>query len=256
MNRNQDIFQNKIQLYANGVGAFIALVLTNILFLFSFLYINFLFGDEAIGVKFLPGYFIVPIIYLFFYCIVTTKTRNVSISYKYLQVIKRFFDVIIASLSLFLLLPLYFLIGIAIKIESSGPIIVSSKRVGQFGQLFNSYNFRTTYHDSGDDSLTIVGKFLQLPNLHILPNYYNVLEGVLSLVGPFPRQVSNIENLIDSERKILSVKPGLTGLWQLSDRKMDLIDVDLRYIDNWSLFLDLKIIIKTPFIVFLKKPNT
>jgi lipopolysaccharide/colanic/teichoic acid biosynthesis glycosyltransferase len=119
---------------------------------------------------------------------------------------------------------------------------------------FDCYKFRTIYTDN---KISWLGKFLRRTLLDELPTYYNVLVSEMSLIGPRPRSPIMLENTIDAENKILSVKPGITGLSQLSAslifNTQDAILLDLDYINKWSLFLDIKIFLKTiPTILFTK----
>lgn len=244
------IFSGKFRLFVTGLGAYSAIVLTTVSFLIVFTSIAV--DKQTVEIKRLLSYLIIPAIFLPFYSAITTRTVHASIGYKSRQVIKRFLDVVIAALGLFSMMPLLLLIAIAIKIESPGPVLYRSKRVGQFGRLFDAYKFRTMYHQPSETPITRVGKFLCRFSIDELPLLYNVVEGELSLVGPRPRQPQNLDETIDEERKILSVKPGMTGLWQISRSPFNqAIHFDLQYVENWSLLLDLKILFKTTLFVLL-----
>lgn len=198
----------------------------------------------------------IPIAYL--------KNENMAL----LQLmIKRLFDVVVSLIVLIITFPFWFFIMIAIKLESDGAAIFKQERVGKNGNIFMIYKFRTMYSntdkfqyspsDPNDKRITKVGAFLRKTSLDELPQLINVLIGNMSLVGPRPEMPFIVEQYKDWERKRLSVKPGLTGLWQIMGRK-DLplhenIEYDFFYIKNQSLILDLTILIKTIPIILRKK---
>lgn len=192
----------------------------------------------------------ITLIYLLLYSTITTKTSRNSNVYKLQQILKRLFDLLITSTISFILIPLLIIITILIKISSPGPVFVHYRRFGQFGKLIDVYKFRTTYVES--TKFTPVGKFLAHFSLNELPMIYSVLEGNLSFVGPLIRVPS--KEVIDSENideKILSFKPGITGLAAISNVSsfQEANKMDLEYVENWSLLLDLKILFKTPFAI-------
>lgn len=167
---------------------------------------------------------------------------------------------------------LFPLIAIAIKLTSKGPVFFKQQRSGQNGQPFTLYKFRTmvtnaeqyrheleamnemsgpVFKLTKDPRVTPVGKFLRKFSLDELPQFWNVLRGEMSLVGPRPLPVDEVKRFSDlAHRRRLSVKPGLTCLWQIGGRNQifdfkDWVRLDLEYIDNWSLWLDLKILLYT-----------
>ena len=227
------LFRRTFSRFLIGLGAYSAIVLTSISLLIIFAVI--VDNRQAIGIKGLL-YLIPLVIGLWIYSAFTTKTINNGIGYRLPHMLKRFFDVIFSSLGLFFLCPLMILIALAIKLDSPGPILSRSRRVGQYGHLIDIYRFRTRPIASSDHLLTRVGKFLKRFSFNHLPMYYNVLEGELSLVGPWPRHPDNIQEALDTEKQILIFRPGITGLWQTSDmQKLDLrrtIELDLEYIVN------------------------
>lgn len=234
-----------------GLGAYFAGVLTNVSLI---IVIAMLIGWKALEMTGLLSYLAISILFLVFYSVVTTKTTNVSINYKIRQIVKRLLDVVIAALGIFFLMPLFILLSLAIRIESPGPILFRSKRVGQFGKPFDIYKFRTMYLAPTEQPITKVGKFLRRFHINELPTLVNVLSGEMSMVGPRPRHPENLDKLLDPEGKILLVKPGITGLWQvskLSDK--DLVSLDLKYIQDWSLVLDISIFFKTLLIAFFNE---
>jgi len=183
---------------------------------------------------------------------------------------KRTFDVVVSTVGLLFAWPLMLLIALAIKLDSPGPVIFKQQRVGENGQLFWMYKFRTmicgaeeaqravavsredgktVYKVRHDPRLTWVGRILRRTSLDELPQLFHVLKGKMSLVGPRPEQVFIVEQYEPWQRRRLAVPPGITGWWQVSGRS-DLplhlnTQYDLFYIRNYSLLLDLKILWKT-----------
>jgi lipopolysaccharide/colanic/teichoic acid biosynthesis glycosyltransferase len=201
--------------------------------------------------------------------------------------VKRLIDILGSALALVLLSPLFWLIAIAIKVSSKGPVFFSQTRIGQFGKPFILMKFRTMYTNidrgvhkqyvteliadkskrqspspdgvqvyklTNDTRITRIGKFLRRTSLDELPQFFNVLRGEMSLVGPRPAvryEVAVYETW--HRRRVLEFKPGITGLWQVSGRshvKFDeMVRLDLRYARSWSPWLDLKILMLTPLAV-------
>lgn len=201
---------------------------------------------------------------------------------------KRAVDIIGSGASLLLFAPLLAAIAVAIKLTSKGPVIFRQERVGQFGQRFSCFKFRTMYADNdpkihqeyvqgfiagkanghkstngqsfvykltNDPRVTGVGRFLRKTSLDELPQFWNVLTGEMSLVGPRPPVPYEFKVYdVWHRRRVLEVKPGVTGLWQVSGRSRtsfdDMVRLDLRYSQSWSLWLDVKILAATPRAVF------
>jgi len=253
-NENNDkgsqLLKGTIHLFVTGLGAFSAIVLTSMLLLIIWL-------TPQIGIiKFI--YFFIPLaIALWIYSTLTTEIPSGKVSYRLRHIVKRFFDVILSSLQLFLASPLMILLALAIKLDSPGPIFYRSKRVGQYGRLFDIYLFRTKCGAPAESPTTRIGNFLLRLSLDRLPMLYNVLEGELSIVGPYPRQPNNLENTLDTKKRILLFRPGMTGAWQISNiQKSDLqggIALDLEYIEKWTLLLDFQILFKTVIVVLLNR---
>ncbi|NNF02277.1 MAG: undecaprenyl-phosphate glucose phosphotransferase [Bacteroidia bacterium] len=188
------------------------------------------------------------------------------------RTLKRFFDIVFSSLVLLLIFPWVFLIaGIIIKLTSKGPIFFVQPRPGKRKSVFNIYKFRTmvinTESDAkqataGDQRVTWIGKILRKASLDELPQFYNVLIGNMSVVGPRPHmqfQNEDYKELIDKFMVRQFVKPGITGLAQVkgyrgptTDLKLmeQRVRLDVWYLENWSLFLDIKIIFQTFFLIF------
>ena len=193
----------------------------------------------------------------------------------YCEKIKRAIDILLSTAAIILLLPIWLLIALAIKIESKGPVIHKTKRLGKNGTFFIKYKFRTmvpngeevlqrllksnpklreeyeaNYKIRNDPRVTRVGKFLRKTSLDELPQFFNILKGEMSLVGPRDIIPPELEQRYGHcKEKFLSVKPGLTGLWQVSGRSKlpyeKRVELDMYYIDHQSLWLDLKILVKT-----------
>lgn len=197
------------------------------------------------------------------------------------RIVKRTSDLLITTVALGVLSPLWLLIALLIKLDSRGPVFYKQERVGMDGRVFLFYKFRTmrpgaddTRHreyqrayitgepnsNLGDDDrpvfklrsderITRVGRILRKTSLDELPQLFNVLRGDMSVVGPRPPIPYEVENYQLWHRKRLDLKPGITGLWQVSGRNRlpfdEMVRMDLYYIENWSLLLDLKIILQT-----------
>src|SRR5712691_2282065 len=186
------------------------------------------------------------------------------------RLIKSTFDRVIAAVALVLLLPLFILLAMAIKLDDGGPVLFRQTRAGKDGEAFTLYKFRTMVVDaerrramlseqlagSGllfkmrmDPRITKVGGFLRRYTLDELPQLINVFIGNMSLVGPRPALPEEAVRYADYVRRRLAVKPGITGLWQINGRSDlswdEAVRLDLRYVENWSLALDLQILWKT-----------
>ncbi len=197
---------------------------------------------------------------------------------------KRLFDLFFSSACLLIGAPLFGVIAAAILLTSRGKVIYSHERVGRNGRLFRCYKFRSMYADAdrrlsdllkenpslqqewnasyklkNDPRITAIGRFLRKTSLDELPQFWNVLKGDLSIVGPRPVLKEEIGKYYQGKaEKILSVRPGLTGVWQVSGRSdvssySERVAMDEYYIDNQSFLFDLKLIAKTvPAILFSK----
>ncbi|MBD3310947.1 MAG: exopolysaccharide biosynthesis polyprenyl glycosylphosphotransferase [Candidatus Magasanikbacteria bacterium] len=208
------------------------------------------------------------------------------------RVVKRIFDIVMSLLAIILLSPLMILASVIILIETGRPVIYRNERVGIKGKKFFTLKFRSMYQKdstgvqfgkSGEEALekekkliakksikkgpvykiaddprvTPFGKFIRRFSIDEIPQFFNVLEGTMSIVGPRPHQPREVEKYKKNHRKLLTLKPGITGLAQISGRSdlnfEDEVKLDIFYIENWSLLLDLIIFIKTPFILFKKR---
>ena len=179
--------------------------------------------------------------------------------------LKRIFDLFVSLIGLLVLSPLFLLIAIAIKIDSRGPVIFKQVRGGYQGRHFKIYKFRTMCVNAenkgmgyktknNDPRITKVGSFLRKTSIDELPQLINVLKGDMSIVGPRPALPVHTDNYDDHQRQRLKVKPGITGYAQIKGRNElswdEKIEFDIFYVKNFSLWLDLKIIIKTLFVIF------
>ncbi|HNX27471.1 MAG TPA: sugar transferase [Phycisphaerae bacterium] len=175
------------------------------------------------------------------------------------MMVKRLFDIIVSMAVLLLIWPLLLLIAVLIRLESHGHALFSQRRAGYMGKPFTLYKFRTMFRDvepygnspkSGDDPrLTRIGKFLRETSLDELPQLWNVFTGSMSLVGPRPLYERQAEKWNERQKRRLNVRPGITGWAQIKGRGEipieEKIELDIYYLDNWSLMLDLKIILYT-----------
>ncbi len=207
------------------------------------------------------------------------------------HVAKRLTDIIGATVAIILTSPLLLLTALAVKIDSpGGPVIYRNKRINHKGEEFSVYKFRSMkpeyctgvnygrkdaieyekkliaaqsarkgplYKVVNDPRYTRVGPFIRKTSLDELPQFFNVLFGSMSLVGPRPHQEREIEKYQEHHKRVFAVKPGVTGLPQISGRSdldfEDEVRLDTYYIENWSLFLDLRILFLTPFSIFKKR---
>ena len=194
------------------------------------------------------------------------------------KIIKRFLDFIFAFLLIILLIPLFLIIGILIKISSKGSIIYIQKRIGKNNTTFSCYKFRTMHPQSkyllkkilvknkdfknqfsetrkiiNDPRITRFGKFLRFSSLDELPQIFNVLVGDMSFIGPRPIVKSEIKKYGKEFGKVFSIKPGISGLWQVSGRNNlsydKRVELDINYSENINFLLDIKIFIKTIVVI-------
>ena len=180
-----------------------------------------------------------------------------------LHLSKRFFDIAAAAVGLAITAPVMAVIAIAVRATSSGPAIYRASRIGLRGKPFTLYKFRsmrttessegTRITVAGDNRITGIGKLLRATKLDELPQLVNVMRGDMSIVGPRPPIPYEVEAYELRHRKRLDMKPGLTGLWQVSGRNRlpfeEMVKLDLFYIENWSLLFDLKIILRTVLVM-------
>ena len=191
------------------------------------------------------------------------RTKFQSIKMKFFAAIKRIFDVSLALIGIIVLSPLFLIIAIAIKLDSKGPVFFKQQRTGKFGKPFTLYKFRSMVvdndvHDfSKKDQHTKVGNFLRKTSLDELPQLFCIVQTKMSFIGPRPWIEDYYEFMTDTQRHRCDVRPGITGLAQVKGRNdisiYDKISYDLKYIEDYSLRQDLKIIFLTIITVFTKK---
>jgi undecaprenyl phosphate N,N'-diacetylbacillosamine 1-phosphate transferase len=180
------------------------------------------------------------------------------------KVIKRLIDIIFSLIVFIVLLPIWIIVAILIKVTSPGPVFFLQDRPGQYKKIFKVYKFRTMRLGSekmvkgqevmkDDNRITSIGKFLRRSKIDEIPQVLNVLKGEMSLVGPRPERIASLEEYDDEISKRLNMRPGMTGLAQVSGNiYLDLQEryrLDVYYVDNYSLWLDIKIIFRTVGVV-------
>lgn len=189
--------------------------------------------------------------------------------------LKELIDIIFSAFALVLTSPLMGLISLLIKIEDGGPVFFKQERIGQNGRRFVCFKFRSMIPDAekfvdslkdknesdgptfkivNDPRITKIGRLLRKTSLDEFPQFYNVIKGEMSIVGPRPPLLKEVKQYEKYQLRRLSMKPGITCIWQVSGRNtvsfVEWMKMDLDYIDNWSLWLDFKIIFKTIAVVF------
>lgn len=193
------------------------------------------------------------------------------------QVIKRSFDIFFSFLVLLLGLPFWILIALIIKLDSKGPIFYTQLRVGKDGAIFKIYKFRSMFNEKkqskeqwtivNDPRVTKFGKFIRKTHLDEIPQFWNVLIGDMSVVGPRPEQPNFVEEFtkqLPHYKRRLKVRPGITGLWQINSRAyiLDIEQIHIRlkddfyYIENMSIKLDIEIVIRTVWCVVIGHGQT
>lgn len=209
------------------------------------------------------------------YPVITYHTISLN---TYEMAIKRLMDIIGGMVGILLFSPVMLVTAVAIKLDSPGPVIFKQTRVGQNGRNFKIYKFRSMYIDAeerkkelmaqneiaggvmfkmkDDPRITKVGRVIRKFSIDELPQFFNVVGGSMSLVGTRPPTLDEVEKYERKQWRRISIKPGITGMWQVNGRSKidnfdDIVEMDVEYIDNWSLMSDIKIILKT-FIVLLK----
>ncbi|MHB1406488.1 MAG: sugar transferase [Desulfitobacteriaceae bacterium] len=209
-----------------------------------------------------------------------TAAEEPGLSYPRWQLAgKRILDLVVASVLLILVSPLWLVIVLWIKLDSPGPAIFTQKRVGLGGKPYTVYKFRTmvphaddlmkaklqkvkdlenfVFQDKNDPRITSSGRFLRKTSLDELPQVLNILLGNMSLVGPRPEVPEIAKHYTPEQWQRLKVPPGVTGLAQVNGRSEltlgETLTYDLEYVQNWSFWLDLKILWKTVFVVFTGK---
>ena len=189
---------------------------------------------------------------------------------------KRIMDIIGGTVGIILTSPIMLITAVAIKLDSPGPVIFKQTRVGKNGRLFQIYKFRSMRTDAeackeqliaqneigggimfkikDDPRITRVGKVIRKLSIDELPQFFNVAGGSMSLVGTRPPTLDEVEKYNTDQWRRISIKPGITGMWQVSGRSNihdfdEIVKLDVEYIDNWSLWLDIKIMLKTVLVL-------
>ena len=195
--------------------------------------------------------------------------------FSFYEAIKRLIDIICSFVGILVLSPLFIIIAIIIKFTSKGPVFFSQKRVGRNGKEFDMYKFRSMvvnaeelkeklaaqnemsgpmFKMKDDPRVTKVGKFIRKTSIDELPQLWNILKGDMSLVGPRPSLPKEVAQFEDWMYKRLEVKPGLTCYWQVSGRNNidfeDWMKLDIRYVEEKNLWIDIKLIFKTVGVLF------
>lgn len=194
-------------------------------------------------------------------------------------VIKRFVDIILGLFGMIASIPIIAITAVPLLIESPGPLIFKQQRVGKNGRIFNIYKLRSMYVDAeerkaelmkqnkmeglmfkvdDDPRITKVGKFIRKTSIDELPQFFNVVKGDMSLIGTRPPTIDEFEQYESRHKRRLSMRPGISGMWQVSGRSdiqdfEDVVKLDCKYIDEWSLALDIKILFKTVGVVLTHK---
>lgn len=191
------------------------------------------------------------------------------------DVIKRIIDITISGLALIILIPLFLVVAILIKVESTGKVIFPQDRVGKDGEIFRMYKFRSMVANAeelkrklileneatgpmfkikNDPRITTIGRFLRRTSIDELPQLFNVLKGDMSLVGPRPSLPEEVEKFDLWMLRRLDVKPGLTCYWQVMGRNSigfeEWMKLDVKYVNERTLWIDTKLIFKTFFVLF------
>ncbi|NOZ81315.1 MAG: sugar transferase [DPANN group archaeon] len=204
---------------------------------------------------------------------------------------KRSTDIFGSLFCILLFSPLFVIIPLLIKLTSEGPVFFRQERVGRYGRRFTFLKFRSMYEDcnhdihkeytrrlisgqqdtemsddngrgaykiTDDPRVTPIGRFLRMSSMDELPQFFNVLKGEMSLVGPRPPIPYELEAYdIWHRRRLLEVKPGITGIWQVHGRSSttfdEMVRMDIKYIREWSIWMDIKLLLKTPWVVLTGK---
>lgn len=196
-------------------------------------------------------------------------------SFRLEQTAKRGFDIVFSLLALVFILPVLVMIAVLVKMDSEGPVLYVSERIGKNGKRFRFLKFRTMVKEadtlrgallhlnerrgnlfkmSNDPRVTRLGKLLRRYSLDELPQFFSVLSGHMSVVGPRPCLTSEYARYTKEQRRRVEVVPGITGLWQVEARTSPSVEayfkLDLYYVEHWNFWLDIKILLKTIAVVF------
>lgn len=206
-------------------------------------------------------------------------TFSASVADERMLAIKRIMDIILGALGCIVSIPIIAIVAVPLLIESPGPLFFKQDRVGRNGRIFKCYKLRSMYKDAekrkaelmnenqmngfmfkmdNDPRITRVGKFIRKYSIDELPQFFNVVKGDMSLVGTRPPTVDEFNQYESRHKRRLSMRPGITGMWQVSGRSNitdfeEVVKLDCQYIDEWSLLLDIKILFKTVIVVLTHK---
>jgi exopolysaccharide biosynthesis polyprenyl glycosylphosphotransferase len=196
------------------------------------------------------------------------------------KMFKRLFDIIFSLFAIIITSPIMIITAIAIKLDSPGPAIFKQVRVGKNGRHFKIWKFRSMYVNAeemksqlmdmnqvkdgmmfkikDDPRITRVGKFIRKTSIDELPQFFNVLFGSMSVVGTRPPTIEEVKKYSVRQWRRISIKPGITGMWQVSGRSSitdfrEVVELDTEYIDNWSIWMDIKVIFMTISELFVHK---
>jgi undecaprenyl-phosphate galactose phosphotransferase len=214
----------------------------------------------------------------------TTKSDSVPVVglTRLERAVKRFFDILVASVIAVLFCPLILLVALAVRCSNGPNIIFSHTRIGRDGREFQCYKFRSMVHDAqerlqelltrdpvarqewdrdhklkNDPRVTVVGRLIRKTSLDELPQLWNVIRGDMSVVGPRPVIETELERYGDARTHYLAVRPGLTGPWQVSGRNdigyAERVEMDTHYVQNWNLLRDTVIVLKTATVILAKR---
>ena len=191
----------------------------------------------------------------------------------YRHFFKRLMDIIVSLLGIIILALPMLIIAVIIKIDSPGPVLFKQKRIGKHGKVFNIYKFRSmcvgaekmgtgVYSEKGDSRVTKIGKVLRATSLDEIPQFFNILFGHMSFIGPRPPLTYHpwpIEEYTEEQLRMFEVRPGVTGWAQINGRKgvewNKRIELNVYYVDHLSMFFDLKILFSTVFKVLRNEDN-
>lgn len=192
------------------------------------------------------------------------SARYLPLDISYNSIFKRLFDILFVTITSIIISPLLLIVAFFVKVTSKGPVIYKQERVGEDGKIFNIYKFRSMYSENeyiddkvwtkkDDPRITNVGKIIRKFSIDELPQFYNILKGDMSLIGPRPERPYFVNKFKETVPKYMikhNVKPGMTGWAQINGYRgntsiIKRIEYDIYYVENWSVFLDLKIFVKT-----------
>ena len=184
----------------------------------------------------------------------------------YANYVKRILDLTLSLIAVILCSPIFFILFLLVRFKLGSPVLFTQERPGKDEKIFRLYKFRTMTSQTDAQGellpdeirLTSFGKKLRATSLDELPELFNILKGDMSLVGTRPPTLDEFMQYEEHHKRRLSLKPGITGMWQVSGRSEiqnfeDVVKLDLEYIDNWSIWLDIKILLQTVLVVLMHR---